>query len=216
MAIRKTRRQVVKSVAAIGAIYAAGWGQPPVPVAAAEALPATTAPPAPPAQPVQESAPRDQRRAVSAPYPQGAHPEDTRTYLAALIRDDPYCLTVPAIEAFADTLAARFPGRDPLQRSSAHMALLAYMDGWLVGYEAGYYPGIEEGKDIVRLGLRDDADPAPLANTLDRLRRLLADAERRAKTATVYERERLLVMIDAAESQCKFMVQCFDGSLLGG
>ncbi len=216
MAIRKTRRQVVRDAAAIGAIYAAGWGQPPVPVAAAEALPTATALPAPPADLVQQAAPRDQQRAVGAPYPQGPHPEDTRTYLAALIRDDPYCLSVPAIDAFADTLAARFPERDPLHRGMAHMAMLAYMDGWLAGYDHGYCSGIEEGKDIVRLGLRDVADPSPLAQTLVRLRRLLADTERRSHTATAYERERLVVMLDAAESQCRFMVQCFDGSLLGG
>jgi len=95
------------------------------------------------------------RRAMDSDYPRDPHPQDTRTYLEELIRDDPYNLSVAAIAAFADTLAARFPERDPMHRGIAHMLLITYMDAWLVGYEAGYDNGIDEGKDIVRLGLRD-------------------------------------------------------------
>jgi hypothetical protein len=95
------------------------------------------------------------RRAMDSDYPRGPHPQDTRTYLDELISGDPYYLNVAAIDAFADTLAARFPERDPMHRDIAHMLLIAYMDAWLAGYESGYYNGIDEGKDIVRLGLRD-------------------------------------------------------------
>ncbi len=95
------------------------------------------------------------RRAMDSDYPRGPHPQDTRTYLEELIRDDPYNLSVAAIEAFADTLAARFPERDPMHRGIAHMLLITYMDAWLAGYDLGYYNGIDEGKDIVRLGLLD-------------------------------------------------------------
>lgn len=95
------------------------------------------------------------RMTMSAPYSRGPHPQDTRTYLQGLIDSDPYYLTVVEIDAFADTLAARFPERDPLHRGIAHMAMITYMDAWLAGYETGYDHGVAEGKAIVRLGLID-------------------------------------------------------------
>jgi hypothetical protein len=50
-------------------------------------------------------------------------------------------LTVAAINAYADLLAARHPGTDAIDRGIAHAKLAAYMDGWLQGYDEGHNAG---------------------------------------------------------------------------
>ena len=50
-----------------------------------------------------------------------------------------------------DTLAAQFPGTDTSHRAVAGAALLAYLDGWLAGYDDAYDAGLTEGYDFALL-----------------------------------------------------------------
>lgn len=53
-----------------------------------------------------------------------------RRELAALLAAHP---ATPAAEDYADRLAARYAGADPIDRYLAHALLAAYLDGWRAG-----------------------------------------------------------------------------------
>jgi hypothetical protein len=55
---------------------------------------------------------------------------------------------VEAIDDYADRLANEFPGTDAVHRSIAQAILVAYMEGWNVGYEDGFHGGKHEGLDV--------------------------------------------------------------------
>ena len=71
-----------------------------------------------------------------------------RRELQELIGGDPYNLSVKAIDAYADTLANRFPGTDLIDRGLAHHMMVAYMDGWLAGNDDGYSSGTDSELDF--------------------------------------------------------------------
>lgn len=84
-----------------------------------------------------------------AGYPGQFDAPARRRELQALIEDRD--LDVRAADAYADTLAARFPGTDALHRAVAGAAMLGYLDGWLAAYDHAYDAGLTEGYDFALL-----------------------------------------------------------------
>ena len=64
-----------------------------------------------------------------------------------------------AVDHYADEVAVVFAGTGPQDRALGRLALESFIAGWRAGYEDGHGAGVEEGRDIERLGLKE-APPA--------------------------------------------------------
>ena len=86
---------------------------------------------------------------ITVGYPGQHDARARRRELQALI--DQRDLDGWASDAYADMLAARFPGTDAIHRAVAGAAMLAYLDGWLAGYDDAYDAGLTEGYNFALL-----------------------------------------------------------------
>ena len=83
----------------------------------------------------------------------------TRAFLETIIAER-HNLAVEAVDAYADELATIFPCPGPQGRALSRLALESFIAGWHAGYDDGYGAGLKEGRDIERLGLKDEPSAA--------------------------------------------------------